>query len=297
MHNHWGWMTTTDTGTGSTISLTAKTGFPTISAIVGSNRLCRYAIRDNTTGAPIASGLGTISGTTLTRGAAETSYLSSTYTPYGSVASLPSGTKDVFVSAMSNDLSPAIPAVQGIVGQKLVHPNGLVPSNQTKTLVANVVYASCLIWNCGRPISAMSMAVSTLAGTGSDRIQLGIYACKEDGSAGNLIMRTGDILPNTTGLKSSSINGGTQELPPGCYWFAMCSSVAPVVQAYDAGSYQKATESTPMGNASADLYNRYCYLSTAAIGSGWTALPSTITLTGGQTINNDFAPMAIPVVT
>lgn len=292
-------MTTAASGTGSTITLSAISGAVTFAARYPSGVKFRYIIADPSTNpwTPIAAGYGTISGTTLTRDSAETTWNGTTFAYLGSVASLSGSTVNVFGGALADDLASTIPAVQSIAGQKTVPPTGLFPSNQTKTLTANVIYASCLEWKCARPISAMTMAVTTLAGTGSDRIQCGIYDCKSDGSPGQLIMRSGDMLPNTTGLKSSSISSGTQELPPGFYWFAMASSATPAVQAYDAGSYQKAVDSTPMGNSSADLYNRYCFFTTAAIGSGWTALPSTITLTGGQTINNDFAPMSIPVVT
>ena len=254
MINHWALMTSTTTGTGS-LALTAVTGLPAFADIVGANRYFRYVIEDDTTGFPIASGIGTLSsGTTLVRGATEKSWNGSAYAFTGSPVTLAAGTKRVLLTAMANDVTPAVPAVQSIAGQKQVLPDGLSPANgQNKTLTANIVFASCLLWNCARPITAMSCAINTLAGTGSDRIQLGIYACKEDGSPGNLIARTGDILPNTTGFKSASLSGGDIELPPGYYWFVMCSSVAPVIQAYQGGSPANGVAGTPMGMTSGVL--------------------------------------------
>jgi len=290
MINHWAAMTTTTTGTGS-LSLTSISGWPTLDDIAGQSRAFRYDILDDATGAPLASGIGTLSAsTTLARGANESTYASGAYTPLGSVMSLAAGTKRVILTAMANDVSPALPTVQGSFGQKLVLPEGLWPSNQTATLTANVVFASCLRWSSARPLSSLACQISTAQGTGSDRLQLGVYACKENGLPGNLICRTGDILPNSTGLKTAVLSGGTIELPPAFYWFAICCSVNPTMFAYDAGSSAKAVLATPMGHTSGSIYERQSHFQTSAISSGWTVLPSTITLSGAYYISGYFAP-------
>lgn len=295
MQHNWASATTTTTGTGS-LTLASASGWPTPAAVVGTGRQFRYAILDDATGAPLASGIGTMAdATTLTRGAIETTFSAGTYTQGGSVLSLAAGTKRVIVTALAEDLMPALPGVQGSFGSRIVAPDGLSLSGNTKTLSANVAYLSCLRWSCARPITALSCNVTTLAGTGTDRIQLGIYACKSDGTLGDLIARTGDIAPNTTGYKTASLAGGNIVLPSGWYWWAIASNVAPAVRAYDGGANRTGVLATPMGHASSDVSLRYGFFAPSITG-GWSALPSTITLSGPVSVSADFAPQVGAVV-
>jgi len=295
MLNNWATATTTTTGTGS-LTLASVSGWPTPANVVGTGRQFRYAILDDASGAPLASGIGTMTdATTLARGAVETTFTGGTYAQAGSVLSLAAGTKRVIVTALAEDAMPALPGVQGSFGSRIVVPDGLSMSGNTKTLSANVAYLSCLRWSCARSITALACNVTTLAGTGTDRIQLGIYACNADGTVGNLIARTGDIAPNTTGYKTASLVGGNIVLPAGWYWWAIGSNVAPAVRAYDGGSNRTGVLATPMGHAASDVSLRFGFFAPTLTG-GWSALPSTITLASANSVTADFAPQVGAVV-
>lgn len=290
MFQNWAACTTTTTGTGA-LTLAAITGWPTVNDVAGTGKPVRYAILDDSTGAPLAAGIGSLStSTVLDRGTVETTYSGGTYTQAGAVLSLAAGTKRVIVTALAEDLVPSIPNVQASFGQKLVLPDGLQPSTNSKTLLANTMLLSCLRLNVARPIGSLGCKVNTLAGTGTDRIQLGIYACGADGLPGNLLLRTGDIAPNTTGYKTAVVTAGNTLLPSAWYWFAICSNVAPAMAAYNAGSAANTTLGTPMGQTASEITTRYGHF-TASVTSGWTALPSTVTLATAVTIVADFPPM------
>lgn len=290
MFQNWAACTTTTTGTGA-LTLSSISGWPTINDVAGTGRPFRYAILDDSTGAPLAAGIGSLSAsTTMDRGAVETTYSSGTYTQAGSVLSLASGTKRVIVTALAEDMVPAIPNVQNAFGQRLVLPDGLDPSNNNKTIIANTMYLSCLRLNVGRAVGSLACKVTTAAGTGTDRIQLGIYACGADGLPGNLIARTGDIAPNSTGYKTAVLTSGNILLPAAWYWFAICSNVGPAMNAYNAGSPANSAHGTPMGHTASDLPVRYGFF-TATVSGGWTALPSTVTLASASTVSSDFPPI------
>lgn len=290
MLGNWISQTTTSTGTGN-LTLVSTSGFPTFNDIFGVTEYFWYQILDDATGAPLESGIGHLSNsTTLVRDRVVATYTSSTYdntTP--TAVTLPAGTKRVICSIEENATMPSIPAVQGSFGQKLIVPDGLQLGANTKNIGTNTAFLYCSRWACSSEITALACQVTTLAGTGTDRIQIGIYATDHNGLPGSLIARTGDIAPNTTGFKSASLIGGNLRLPPGWYWWAIASNVAPVVTAGSAGGQNNSVLASPMGATAGGVNTRYSFF-TASITSGWTALPSSLTLAGATSITADFPP-------
>lgn len=290
MINDWGNATTTTTGTGA-LTLAGVTGWPAPSDMRALNLEARYVIRDGTTFAPLAAGIGYLSGTsTLVRGATEKTWNGTTLADGASPLSLSAGTKIVEFGALSEDVSPAVPAIQGVTGQKLILPDGMYPGGSPITIGANAVFGCALRWHFARPLASLACAIGTSGGTGSDRVQLGVYTIKENGNAGSLVMRSGDILPNSTGYKTSSLAGGNAVLLPGWYYFVVATSVSVGIIGYDGGSNGKVFLGTPMGHTSGSILTPIGYM-TGSVTSGWTALPSSLTWTGGSDITTNFPPM------
>lgn len=290
MLNNWARMTSTTTGTGA-LALSSVAGWPQFNDVVGLNRYCSYAILNDSDGTPVEAGIGHLSvSTTLVRDYIIATYTASTYTPAGAAAvSLAAGTYRVICTGFAENFSPTIPAVQGAFGQKLVIPNGVQLASNTKLLNGTTIFLSCLQWGCAKEITALACSVNTANGAVTDRIRLGIYATKSDGTPGNLIVSTGDIDPSTTGFKTAALLGGNIKLPPGYYWFAIGSTVAPIVTAGNAGSPGAALAGTPMGMAAGAISSRYGFAQ-ATVAASWTSLPSTLTLTSMISIVSDYPP-------
>lgn len=294
MFGNWLRQTTTTTGTGS-ITLDAVTGFPTFNDIFGTTAYFSYTILSDSDGTPIETGIGHMSSSTvMVRDKILATFVSSVYDDTApSAVTLASGTKRVICAPTSGLLTPNPAAIISAAGQKMVFPTGMTLTTNTKTLTANTAYLSCLKWEYAAEINSLACQVTTLAGTGSDRIQLGIYGVSETGVPGNLICRTGDIAPNTTGLKTAALSSGTNKvLQPGWYWFCIGSNVGPVVTAYNGGGPGVAVtaNNSPMGRLSGTSWNIGYAWWTATLSGGWTALPSTVTLVSGVSVNADFAP-------
>lgn len=279
--------TTTTAGTG-TLTLASATGFARFSSLpVGS--VVEYGIE--TAGGDWEWGLGTVGASdTLARTAVIATMVSGAYTSVGASALSLSGTSTVRCTAHAQAIAPVMPHVSSSAAARYVLPDGLEPSTNSKTLASNVPRGACLRWSCAATISHLVCEVNTLAGTGTDRIQLGIYNCLPDGGIGDLIARTGDIAPNTTGIKSAALSGGTIRLPPGWYWWIIASNVGPAVRAYNGGGTTNSTLATPMGHAGGTIGPRNSQASFTALGGGWTALPTTLTLSALSSVVSDFSP-------
>lgn len=293
---NWVRATTTTTGTGN-LTTAAVSGYADPGAVLALGHRFPYHILDDSTGQPIEAGIGYMSGaTTLVRERVLATLSGGTYSDVSpSAISLAAGTKRVILALEAGTDSPALPMVQQSYASSIVLPEGLsltTGSGGTRTLVANTPVGSCLRWPGALRISELVCQVWTAAGAGTDRIQLGIYATKGDGLPGDLICRSGDILPNSTGQKTSAINGGSIRLPPGFYWFMICSNVAPVVNGYQGGSPAHGTLPTPMGNMTGTNWAfRNTGLVCSALGGGWTALPATLTPSSMLGLTSDLMPL------
>lgn len=292
MLGNWVQQTTTTTGTGN-LTLSAVTGLPGFYDLFGATGYFAYEILDDATGAPLEAGIGHMSdATTLVRDRVTASYSSSVYDNTSpATISLAAGTKRVICALEEGSASPAIPNVQNAFGQRLIIPDGIQLAGNTKALGSNQMVLSCLRWNCGREIASLMCEITTLSGAGTDHLQLGIYALDHNGLPGPLLCRTGDIAPNTTGVKTASLAGGNFRLPPGWYWFAMMSNVTPTMRCYAAGSSQNAILASPMGAPAGSGWNTRYGFFTATVGAGWTNLPSSVTLASAVQIASDFPPI------
>ncbi|XHS78483.1 hypothetical protein ACFJGW_00500 [Burkholderiaceae bacterium UC74_6] len=291
-------MMTTATEGAIALTLAAMTGFPTINAMVGGlNSYCGYVIENPATGGPLACGKGYLSATlTLERDANESVYDPSTdtWTEIGTTLALAAGTKRVFLHPMPYDFAATIPAVQSAFGIKRIAPAGLTPiSGNSVFIAANTPTWAILEWKGGRPITGLSCWIRTAGGTGSDRLQLGVYALKANGQLGNLLGRTTDIAPNTTGEKNGTLSAGAIR-PRGYLGFLLCSSVSIYVDGYN---NSPTCEPGAMGMETGSMVDRIGFLSGAAVTAGWAALPSAgPAITGYTKLSSNFPPMVLPIV-
>lgn len=302
MAESFGFMSTSTSGTGD-LTVAAVTNHVPFNAVIPLNKRFRYELIDHTTRAPICAGIGYLSSSTnLKRGSVEKLWNGTTYDDAGSPVSLSGAAYDVFCAPLGNDIAPTFFGVQGSYGQKLVLPNGLLPSNQSNTTTANIIYASALEWVCAQRITSLAVQISgTAVGTSSNKIQLGVYDCAADGSPGNLLFRSATILPNSLGFKTASLFDASGSsisyfnLTPGYYYWSLLSDVAPTYIAYDAGSDTKMPSGGPMGMVSSLIYRRIAYLESTSQ-SGWSNMPATFSLNAAREANGYFTPTVGAIV-
>lgn len=287
--------TTTTTGTG-TVTLASASGFARFSAAFPVGAVVSYGIK--TASGDWEWGLGVVGASnTLARSIVLATLVSGTYTRVGASALSLTGTSEVFcVEQADSPAGVAMPNVTSLAAQRMVLPQGLEAAASNRTMVANVPRASCLLWNCSAAITHLVCEVTTASGSGSDRIQTGVYACAPDGGIGALLFRSGDMDPSSTGVKSSAIVGGSVRLPPGWYWFAIASNVTPGVRAWAGGSPGVAPMPTPMGHGSGGLQFRNGGAALTTLGGGWTALDASTSLVSLATVNAEFAPTVATLV-
>lgn len=278
--------TTTTSGTG-TVTLSAVAGFARFS-VLPLGATVDYVIK--TASGNYEWGIGVVGASnTLERTYVTATLVSGVYTSVGATALNLSGTNEVQCTMHAQSSGPVIPNLNSNSTRYIV-PDGLQPANSTRGLATDVPVGCCLRWSCAAAISHLVCDVTTAQGTGSDRIQLGIYSCTPDGSVGGLIARTGDLAPNTTGIKSGAIVGGNIQLPPGWYWWVIASSVNPTIRAYNAGSPGAAVIATPMGNTTT-LNTRIGSVTMNPLSGGWTALPDTLSVSAMSSVLTTFPPV------
>lgn len=297
MHGNWVSQTTTTTGTGN-LTLSSVSGFPTFANVFPVGKRFRYAILTDSAGLPLEEGIGYLSdSTTLVRERPSATFNGATYDNSApSALNLSAGTYRVICTGTAGSLASSMPAVQGSFGSKVVLPEGLSMGNNSRSLAANEPVGSCLYWDCEKEVVQLACDVTVAGGTGSDRIQIGVYDLKADGTPGDLLMRTGDIAVNSTGFKTAALAGGDSFLPPGWYWWVICSSVNATVRGCNAGGPSNVLRATPMGHVASNINTRIGFCKMVSIAGGWTALPSNVTLSSGVNISADFPPTLGAVV-
>jgi len=286
MLGNWIKQTTTTTGTGS-LTLSAATGYPTFADQFAVNQPLYYNILDST-GAPIECGIGKLtSSTVLARTQVLQTYTGGTFTNIGATAvSLSAGTYTVVCAAvMQQGGVTSFPGITSVATLRAMIAYPFVGSANVKALTLNTPAFMPVRIDAGKGVSALGIEVTTLGGTGSDKVRCGLYPVNADGSPGDLIAQSGDMLPNTTGLKSATLVGGTMNVPPGWYYFMMLSSVNVTVRA---ASNSFLAQSTHMGMGTST--SPYGFGQASAVGGGWTVLPTTFTVAGLQTLAADFPP-------
>jgi len=292
--------TTTTTGTG-TLTLSAVTGFPRVSDEFYDGQPLNYSIIDGT-GKPVENGFGSyVASNTITRDYCYGKFVSGTWTP-NPATKVNLGTDNtnspwiVIITPATQMLSPVIPTVAAGAANRSVFGFPYAETANSFALIANAPIATCGYFGVGAAIASIMVTVQTAAGSVSDRIQVGLYPVMSNGTAGNLWARSGDILPNSTGQKISSLNGGNKLLPPGWYFVVLCSNVTPSVSAANAGGEQSIPHNTPLGGTSTSNRQRNTTAKFAALSGGWTALPTSLgAITGFDSTSSTFPPVAAVV--
>lgn len=292
MFGNWIRQTTTTTGTGA-LTLDAVTGYPGFNDIFSLSGYFAYAILNDGDGTPIEAGVGHLSSSTvLVRDKILATYVAGTYDNTSpAAATLAAGTKRVICAPLADLLAPIPTGNVGWNSVKISFPTGLQMASNTKTINTNEFMGACLRWETAAEISSLLLQVTT--GSGSGRVQLGVYSTKHDGYPGKLVCRTGDIDTTTTGLKTAALSGGNIILPPGWYWFGVgCGAASPpAVRAYAAGSLgQFMSLNNPMGFNSGTNFNVGFSFMRAGLSAGWTVLPDTISLSSAASITADYCP-------
>lgn len=219
MLGNWIRQTTTSVGAGD-IALSGVTGFPGFVDAFGLLKYFSYTILDDTTGYPIETGIGHLSdASTLVRDRITATYIAGVYNDTTPVAAtLPAGTKRVVCSGDASLFDMTIPAIEdsgGADGRRVaVTPSG---SLGTLTLTADRLYQFPLYFPSGLAFDTLYADISTPAA--GAHIQFGVAACKPDGSAGELLMTSGEQPASAAAMLAANV--GIQRLAPGYYWGLM----------------------------------------------------------------------------
>ena len=239
--------TTATTGTG-TVTLSAVTGFPRFSDILGVGTLVDYAIRS---GDSWEWGIGTLAaGNTLARSIISAKYESGTYSKNPASGLSLSGTSEVFCTAHSATIAPTIPAMpnRGALARHIY--NGIPANNRARTnqpFGANrvMIFPFQVELRC-RVTKVGVSAGATVAGA---QCRAGMYAMKADGAPGALLFDSGLLEPVTTG--TDYLNTITEyDLLPGWYWACIHSgAIGPNLYCFETGTGPQAS----LGVATAGL--------------------------------------------
>ncbi|MES2048874.1 MAG: hypothetical protein V4447_10765 [Pseudomonadota bacterium] len=211
------------TGGNGAVTLSAISGTPGLVQAIGavSTQLVRYVIRDESTTSAkkFESGIGTLSGTTLTRTRPQISWDGSTNTlkdGSGGVAATPiafgstptAGNVIISLSAMAEDKFPALVGAQTTVGSSAFrdylisqHVNTL-NSGGGAALVANTQYYCYSMVTIAGLLTGIQLNVT--AAVAASHIRLGLYDYGNDGLPKNLLCTFNIVDSSTTGLKADT---------------------------------------------------------------------------------------------
>lgn len=216
--------TTTTTGTG-TVTLSAVTGFPRFSDILGVGALVDYAIRS---GDAWEWGIGTLAaGNTLERSIISAKYESGTYSKNPASGVSLSGTSDVFCTAHSATIAPALPAMPQRGSLKRVILNG-VPANYRARTNAAMSASQIMFfpYQVDLRCRVTKVGVSAGASVAGAQCRVGLYAVNGDGTPGALLFESGLLEPVTSG--TDYLNTITEhDLLPGWYWGCIHTGATP----------------------------------------------------------------------
>lgn len=286
MNNNWAKETTTTTGTGN-VTISASSGFPRLSAVVGLNKFFTYAILDDSTGAPIESGMGYLSdANTLVRTKIIETMVSGTYDNTSPAAvTLAAGTKRVICSASAAMLDVVLPTVGNVSGAKYINNGCFMARNELAD--AFDLNADGKNWyfpwkhRYGGVVDAFYAYVST-AESGKI-LRLGLYETGSDGNPGKLVVEGSSIDLGSTGAKLATFT--PMVIPPGWYYISTLTS-ATTAKIYGslATVSEGILESTPWGfwaNGSAGM------AAAATAMQATTAMPNPAVAIGGLTISGN----------
>jgi hypothetical protein len=276
--------TTTTTGTGD-LTLVAVSNTPTFSDHFPIGQAFFYAIR-RSDGTIIEEGIGKLSAfNTMVRSQALQTYNGSFANDNPSLVSLPAATYDVICSSNQHLGINSFPGIHASAAIRAILAYPYIATGNTKSLTADTPTIAAIRIDAGKGISSLGVGVQSASGTASNKIRIGLYSINVDGSPGVLVAETGNMLPNTTGNKSASLVGGRKHIPPGWYYAAILCDVTPTLAAV---SVSAIAQGTPFGFN--DPFNPNSGAIGSAVGSGWTSMPSSITVSAMIPISSDFMP-------
>lgn len=285
MLGNWVRMTTATTGTGN-LTLSSVSGYPTIADCFANSERFQYSILSDSDGKPVECGIGYVtSGTTLVREKIIATYVSSTYSEYPSAASL-SGTSRIIVTPLANGVGPSLTQIHSGATRYYALPNYQNALN-TKGLTANVTMFIAGPVATTSKVTGMACEVTSGAGTGSNKLRMGIYSVASDGTPGAVIAETADATA-LTGLKTPSFPSAII-LPSGHYYFGVISDVGPTLRASAAGSFRGMGPS-PMGASNVSDFNGFGTDNNGgSTFSGWSTMPAYVGMSFAA-LSTDYPP-------
>lgn len=217
------------------------------------------------------------------------------FTDANTAQNLPSGTVLVCADLAEGAGVQSFPDYHPSASLKLSIPYPYQPSANGAALGQRIVFLAIRV-SSQKPVSAFAIEVITAAGGASDIMRVGLYGIAQNGTVGSLVCQSGDMLPNTTGLKTASVVGGPRLVPPGWYYLAMAATPRSNPASYqDVGVRAVNTgflsEVGPLGIASS--WVPHCFVESTELSYPWTALPLTPpAIAGIATLNATFCPIA-----
>lgn len=271
--------TTSTTGTGSFTTTGAATGFQTFNTAFGTDHSFYYWAVDETANT-WECGIGYLSTSTiLVRSSVRDN--SSGGTTAFNFANAPS----LFCAPIEESAYNSVQGMTTYSGSTPWVTGANIIQFSTTTHTADRLYYVPVFINFGGKIDGFKTDISTGAGTGANKIRMGLYSISPSGAPENLLFESANIDPSTTGAKAVAISdSSTQVITPGWYYVACASDVA--VAVYTGVARTTISADCPLGGSTFRINT--CVYET--LGGSWTTLPTTI---GTLTALNTNAPIAL----
>ena len=270
--------TTTTTGTGA-ITTSAMTGYPRFSDVFAVGDLVSYAIQS---GNNWEWGIGTYSAAnTITRSVLNAKYDTGVYSLNPATGITLAGTSTVMCTDNAAYMFPAVggPAISDATLGAAILPDGFTEGGNGTCSVTIIALGLVRV---GRQFTATKLgAYVYTADATPGYFRMGLYSVNPITKDMALLNDSGDISAATTGFKVASIS---TVLRPGLYALAFGTKTASAQFRF---STQNKNDTSLYGVVS--VYGTMIRTIQAAISSGWTALPSTIT--GDSLVSNQYYPV------
>jgi hypothetical protein len=249
MLGNWIRQITTTTGTGN-LTVTTVSGYAAFSDYFATSERFKYAILDDSTGAPIEAGIGYLSGGAVVREVIEATMVSGVLDRSNpSAVSLGAGDKRVICTSTAGTAVVNPPGVWAAThkGYGSLHTAG---SAGTLTLTVDRAYAVPFAAAVDAEVDAVLVRVTTAAAAGK-LLKVGIWSVGSDGLPGVSLAESSTIAADTTGVKVGSF---TRFRPPPRFFAVLVSDGATGVQ-----SYGTTLAGNAMGFDSSLVPNGYIY--------------------------------------
>lgn len=266
MLGNWIRQTTTTTGTGN-LTLSTVSGYAAFSDYFAASTRFKYQILDDSTGAPIESGIGYLSGGALVREKIESTMVSGVLdisTP--SAVTLGAGTKRVICGDTMSTVQRTAPGIWSAT-HKAYGDIGSFSAASSVAMVADRAYAVPFAAGVDAEIDALIFRVTTAAAAGKVA-KVAIWSYGADGLPGVSLAESSTIAVDSTGIKTATF---TAFRPPSRFFACIVSDGAPTVQGW---SIINGTDA--MGTDSVLIPYSYIY----HVGAASTTFPTTWTPVG-----------------